>query len=123
MQHHQKQNTQVSPRYVVLAMEYRMRSLKYPMAVPGKRGKKIDAYLAPVVTEYLDTETGEILKADDLRRENRHDFYQPFHASERVLQREAVLNSLRPEVRKFALFVLKFRNHRRGITTVPSPAR
>jgi hypothetical protein len=35
---------------------------------------------------------------------------------ESVLLRETALASLRPEVRRFAEFVLKFRNRRRGIT-------
>lgn len=59
------------------------------------------------VTEYLDTSTGEILAAQQVRKlgvkEIRPD------ARER---REATLDALRKEVRQFALFVLPFRNGR-----------
>jgi hypothetical protein len=66
-----------------------------------------------IETEYVDRETGEILS----NRERGTRIKCPvIHFSERCLQRHAILDSLHPEVRAFAVFVLKFRNLRRGIT-------
>jgi len=76
--------------------------------------KVVQSYRAPVITEYLDTHTGEILEAKAIRKDK--EFWPELHFSERCLQREFILNSLRPEVREFALFVLRFRNKRRGVT-------
>lgn len=78
------------------------------------RGKRMTSYRAPVITEYVDTLTGEIAKATELR--SSKEFWPEIYASERCMQREFILNSLRPEVRQFALFVLRFRNQRRGVT-------
>lgn len=72
-----------------------------------------DTYLAPVVTQYVDQETGEIISARDaIKSERVHEV----RYGEAVLRREATVAALRPEVRAFALFVLEFRNQRRGIT-------
>ncbi len=78
------------------------------------QGKPIHRHKVPVVVEYLDPETGEIIPAGVARK--KPGFCPEIHFSERMLQRQTVLDGLRKEVRHFALFVLKFRNHRRGIT-------
>lgn len=64
----------------------------------------------PRVIEYIDLSTGEIIPAKDA------DIGPSINVSAKVKSREAVLSKLRPEVRAFALFVLDFRNARRGIT-------
>ncbi|REF02461.1 hypothetical protein [Cupriavidus plantarum] len=61
-------------------------------------------------TEYIDLRTGEIISAKDA------DIGPGVNVSAKLKSREAVLSKLRPEVRSFALFVLDFRNARRGIT-------
>lgn len=60
------------------------------------------------VQEYLDWSTGEVIPVAGTDRSNSN---RP--ATER---RRKVLKSLRPELRSFAVFVLKFRNKRRGLT-------
>jgi hypothetical protein len=59
------------------------------------------------VREYVDVETGEILPATE---------FPTLTLGPKLEQRSAVLSKLRPEVRAFASFVLKFSNKRRGIT-------
>lgn len=76
-------------------------------------GKRIDSYLALKVTEYVDTETGEIFPAKNLLKSKR---LREIHAGEFALTRSMLLAALRPEVRPFAEYVLKFRNARCGIT-------
>lgn len=61
------------------------------------------------VHEYLDTGTGEIIPADQLN-------IPVLDLRERLPARAKALASLRPEVRRFATFVLRFANLRRGIT-------
>ena len=89
------------------------RRLKSPLRLPGD-AREVTLYRAPEVIEYCDTSTGEILRADVVHRSRN--FTKPIHFSELVLQREAILKGLRQEVRDFAVFVLKFRDQRRGIT-------
>jgi len=76
--------------------------------------KLVSRYLAPSITEYLDLCTGEIIQASDLRNDPR--LPPQIHVGEIILLRQALLDSLRKEVKEFALFVLHFRNNRRGIT-------
>lgn len=64
------------------------------------------------VVEYVDLSTGEILTSQEAKNRGVVELDYGFF----VLQREALLNSLRKEVKDFALFVLKFRNKRRGVT-------
>ncbi len=74
----------------------------------------VTRYQAPKVTEYLDQSTGEIIQASDLRDDPRVPLQ--IHFGEIQLLRQALIASLRREVRAFALFVLLFRNNRRGLT-------
>ena len=71
-----------------------------------------DQYFAPTIKEYVDVTTGEILQAKDVESKKN----APIRFGELVLQRQACISKLRPEIRPFAHFVLHFRNHRRGIT-------
>lgn len=98
-------------RYIPWTVVMKFREIETPIMLQGKR---VTSYRAPVITEYIDTLTGEILQATELR--NDKELWQVMYASERCMQREFILNSLRPEVREFALFVLRFRNQRRGVT-------
>lgn len=61
------------------------------------------------VREYMDATTGEIIPAEELS-------IPTLDLRTKQADREAALHSLRPEVRSFAYFVLKFANKRRGIT-------
>jgi len=61
------------------------------------------------IREYADMTTGEIIPAEELT-------IPTLDLRTKQAEREAALNSLRPEVRAFAYFVLKFANKRRGIT-------
>lgn len=99
------------PRYIPCTVVKKKRKINPPIKL---NGKEVTCYQAPVITEYVDTHTGEILEAKGLR--NGKELYLELHFSERCLQREFILNSLRPEAREFALFVLAFRNKRRGVT-------
>ena len=75
---------------------------------------EVSRYQALSVGEYIDTNTGEIIQAADLRNDPR--VPPQIHVGEIMAQRQALMNSLRKEVREFAYFVLQFRNNRRGIT-------
>jgi len=61
------------------------------------------------VHEYVDLKTGEIIPANELD-------IRPLDLATILPARFKALNSLRPEVRRFASFVLRFANRRRGIT-------
>lgn len=86
---------------------------KLPLAI-RINDKLVLRYKAPTVTEYIDQSTGEIIQASDLKSDPR--ISPHIHFGEIILLRQALINSLRREVREFALFVLRFRNNRRGIT-------
>lgn len=92
-----------------IVMEWR----RLPKAI-RLNNKLVLRYKAPCITEYLDVETGEIIHASILRNDPR--VPSQIHLGEILLLRQALLDSLRREVRQFALFVLCFRNNRRGIT-------
>lgn len=98
------------PRYVPWTVIAKFRVLDCPCDIGGKR---VSRYLAPFITEYVDLLTGEILSPAQAKKSGA---WPEIRLGERVLQRQAALATLRPEVRHFALFVLKFRNRRRGIT-------
>lgn len=108
---HDKATDQTNKRYIPRTVVMKFREITTPIML---RGKEVTSYRASVVTEYVDTLTGAILQAAELR--NSKELWPVIHASERCLQREFILNSLRPEVREFAFFVLRFRNQRRGVT-------
>ncbi|AWI80604.1 hypothetical protein CEW87_15265 [Parazoarcus communis] len=63
------------------------------------------------VTEYVDTSTGEILTAEEVRKLG----VKEIRADARM-RRERALAALRDEVRQFAEFVLSFRNGRGAFT-------
>lgn len=108
---HDKAPQSTEPRYVPCTVVMKWREIDTPIM---RRGKEESCYQAPVVTQYVDTHTGEILETKAIRKDK--ELLPELHFSERCLQREFILNSLRPEVREFALFVLTFRNRRRGVT-------
>lgn len=92
-------------------VEHHWRRLTFPMI---QSGKPVEKYLAPRVVEWLDRGTGEILSDANARKDPRYQHL--LRVSERCRQRDFVLSNLRPEVRAFAIFVMQFRNRRRGIT-------
>lgn len=77
-----------------------------------KNGRTYRKIYYPSIREYVDLNTGEIFCASIVHRQ----FGAPLDYSLRILQRQAVLDSLRSEVREFAIYVLQFRNKRRGLT-------
>lgn len=89
--------------------QLRPKRLKNSIMINGKEHKSVQDYS---VTEYMDTTTGEIISAKQAKELG----VQEIDSSLLALQRENILQSLRKEVRDFAVFVLKFRNKRRGIT-------
>jgi len=103
-------NSQDIARYIPWNVGIKMRVLQRPLRINGRLRTR---YSAPLMKEYVDFQTGEILSMAQVRARG---VPQEAHHSERFLLREAVLATLRPEVRRFALFVLAFRNQRRGIT-------
>lgn len=99
------------PKYVPFTVEKKWRNVDPPIKC-GRRSVK--RFLSPVITEYVDTESGEIVEASSLRDDP--DVFPVIRFSERYMQRQSLLDALRPEIREFAVFVLRFRNKRRGIT-------
>lgn len=102
-----KQDESLQPYTMVMAW----RKLSTAIRI---KNKLVSRYLAPSITEYLDLSTGEIIQASDLRNDPR--LPPQIYVGEIILLRQALLDSLRKEVKEFALFVLHFRNNRRGIT-------
>jgi hypothetical protein len=96
-------------RPVTIAFEWRQ--FDPPITVNGKKERR---YQSPVVTEYVDVTTGEIIPAKDMK--GRPGACPVVRFSENTLRRQAVLDSLREELRSLALFILAFRNNRRGVT-------
>ncbi len=74
----------------------------WPYAIIFTKAGKIKKVL-----EYINAETGEILPNEDM---------PVLSIGDKVAERVQILESLRPEVRSLAEFVLKFSNKRRGIT-------
>jgi len=111
MSRHDADRDALSARFIPWTIVTKFREINSPIM---QRGKAITSYRAPVITEYVDTLTGEILPATELTSDK--ELWPVIHASERCMQREFILNSLRPEVQEFALFILRFRNQRRGVT-------
>lgn len=88
----------------------RNKRLQIPILVNGSEVFLIEDYS---VKEYVDIKTGEIVKAELVHKECN---IKEIDYGVMVMQRQYLLSKLRKEVREFALFVLKFRNKRRGIT-------
>jgi hypothetical protein len=86
---------------------------KLPMPI-HINNELVTRYKAPKIVEYLDPSTGEIIQASDVRNDPR--LPPEIHFGEILLLRQSLLDSMRKEVREFALFVLNFRNNRRGVT-------
>ena len=76
-------------------------------------GKMIDIIPMLRVKECVDMTTGEIIPFSQAEKLG---FKQLVQVGALMKQREAILNSLRKEVKEFALFLLEFRNKRGGIT-------
>lgn len=87
-----------------------MRKLSTPIIVDGRIVTRLPQY---EVIEYVNVFTGEIISAEQAKELG---IKPGIDVSILAMQREYVLNLLRQEVREFALFLLKFRNNRRGIT-------
>lgn len=87
-----------------------MRKLHTPIIVDGRIVTRLPQY---EVIEYVNVFTGEIISAEQAKELGIN---SGIDVSILAMQREYVLNLLRKEVREFALFLLKFRNNRRGIT-------
>lgn len=100
-------NEQLLPYTTVLVW----RNLPRPIFI---NNELVTRYKASKITEYLDSTTGEIIKASDLRKDPRVPI--EIHFGEILLLRQALLDSMRREVKEFALFVLHFSNNRRGVT-------
>jgi hypothetical protein len=92
--------------FVPFTWNLKTKKLIKPMKINGVTQRFLLYYS---VHELVDTETGEIFLASDVNRK-----YVEYHYL--LLQRQAILESLRPEIKDLALFVLKFRDRRRGIT-------
>ena len=90
--------------------QVRVIELSAPIKIDGK---DVHRFSLLKISECVDKTTGEIIpfsQAEELG------FSQMIQSGLLMKQREAILNSLRKEVKDFALFVLKFRNKRGGIT-------
>jgi hypothetical protein len=87
----------------VVAEELDSANLAILSVEADKRGK------VKRVSEYMDSRAGEVIPAEQVR-------IPALDMRDRLPARERALKSLRPEVRQFARFVLKFANRRRGIT-------
>lgn len=88
----------------------RNKRLQIPILVKGSEVFVVQDYS---VKDYVDIKTGEIFEADLIHKEC---CFKEIDYGVMVMQRQYLLSKLRKEVREFALFVLKFRNKRRGIT-------
>lgn len=88
----------------------RNKRLQIPILVNGSEVFLIEDYS---VKEYVDIKTGKIVQAELVHKECN---IKEIDYGVMVMQRQYLLSKLRKEVREFALFVLKFRNKRRGIT-------
>jgi len=73
---------------------------------------KIFVFTRHKVVEYVDYRTGEIVSAEQAKHLGVTEYnYEPM-----TLERTTILDSFRKEVKEFALFVLIFRNKRRGVS-------
>lgn len=88
---------------------YPLRKLSPPIRL---NGHTIHQRRPAKVVEWVNTQTGEIIEQGTFAKQ----FGKPSHRSERALQRDFVLQHLRPEARALARYILKFRNLRRGVS-------
>jgi len=102
----QKPDNTTEQELVIYNWEPKIKRLKVPVSI---KGEETSIFHYNEVTEFLNMNTGEILQAQEIN-------IPSIDYSVRVLQRQSVLQTLRPEVRDVAMFVLKFRNKRRAIT-------
>jgi hypothetical protein len=107
----QKVRVKVGKRFYPFSLKKSKRTLKMPILIGGKPTLSYEAW---DIVDYVDTRTGEIHTADELKA--HPECPKTLRFAELFLQRQASLASLRPEVRPFALFILNFRNQRRGLT-------
>jgi hypothetical protein len=91
---------------VIYSWKKKTRKLKSPIKINGELS---NTFTYNEITEFLDLSTGEIISARNID-------IKFIDYGLMIMQRQAILESLRPEVRDIALFVLKFRNKRRGLT-------
>lgn len=82
------------------------------LSTPIIRNGKVISRYDKLEVEFVDTDTGEIFSAVKARSMG----YPSVDYGLFVLQREYLLSTLKTRQREFALFVLHFRNNRRGIT-------
>jgi hypothetical protein len=101
---------QLVGRFAPFSTKVIWRQVNVPITLEGKVRSK---YLSTEI-EYVDQDTGELLSDKQVGMLTGGS--PPIHFSERCLQRQTILDRLRPEPREFATFVLGFRNRRRGIT-------
>lgn len=97
-------------RYAPYQVTTKSRTVRKPMLM---NGKLVSRYDAQTISSYIDLLTGEVIKSTAM---TKRQVGVSLRLGECVLQKRAVIKKLRPEVRGFALFVLKFRDHRRGVT-------
>lgn len=97
-------------RYEPVRVQYVSKTVKLPVWIDGKC---TNTYLAAEITEFVDVQTGEIVEAT---KRGQLSSRKPINHAEMLMQRQAALARLRPEVQHFARFVLRFRDQRRGLT-------
>lgn len=91
---------------------FQTKKKRIKIQLPIIRNGKKHLTAESVDVEWVDMDTGEILSKSDVTKLG----LVVYDYGIMVLQREYILNSLRKELKEFALFVLEFRNQRRGIT-------
>lgn len=91
---------------------FQTKKKRVKIQLPIIRNGKKHLTAESVDVEWVDVDTGEILSKSDVTKLG----LVVYDYGIMVLQREYIINSMRKEVKEFALFVLEFRNQRRGIT-------
>lgn len=91
---------------------FQVKKKQVKLNLPVIRNGKKQSIIESIEVEWVNLETGEILSKYEVTKLG----HIAYDYGIMVLQREYLLNSLRKELKEFALFVLEFRNQRRGIT-------